>query len=208
MLDTYSGATCVIFIVGDPIAQVKAPAFATRTLRARGADAVEVPAHVRPADLAAFLDVAARMSNVDGVIAAVPHKFAIAPLCHAVSARAASIGAVNIVRRDAQGRWFGHRACVGRCRCARAVGARHRCRKARHASQQALAVQRDAAAGRNGQSARLRPRDQRDPDGHVAVRRPAGRYLASRSVSLRRRRGHGARSDVAHRHRASAAVPR
>lgn len=107
MLDTYSGATRVIFIVGDPIAQVKAPAFATRTLRARGADAVVVPAHVRPADLAAFMDVAACMPNVDGVIATVPHKFAIVPLCHAVSARAASIGAVNIVRRDAQGRWFG-----------------------------------------------------------------------------------------------------
>ncbi|SFP26796.1 shikimate dehydrogenase [Variovorax sp. 770b2] len=107
MLDTYSGATRIIFIVGDPIAQVKAPAFATRTLRARGADAVVVPAHVRPADLAAFMDVAARMPNVDGVIATVPHKFAIARLCHATSARAASIGAVNIVRRDAQGRWFG-----------------------------------------------------------------------------------------------------
>ena len=107
MLDTYSGATRVIFIVGDPIAQVKAPAFATRTLRARGIDAVVVPAHVRPADLAAFMDVAGRMANVDGVIATVPHKFAIVPLCHATTERAASIGAVNIVRRDAQGRWFG-----------------------------------------------------------------------------------------------------
>jgi shikimate dehydrogenase len=107
MLDTYNGATRVIFIVGDPIAQVKAPAFATRTLRARGADAVVVPAHVRPADLSAFMDIAARMPNVDGVIATVPHKFAMANLCHAMSARAMSIGAVNVVRRDALGRWFG-----------------------------------------------------------------------------------------------------
>ena len=38
MLDTYSGATRVIFIVGDPIAQVKAPAGVTRLLRERGAD--------------------------------------------------------------------------------------------------------------------------------------------------------------------------
>ncbi|VTU31856.1 Shikimate dehydrogenase [Variovorax sp. PBL-H6] len=107
MLDTYSGATRVIFIVGDPIAQVKAPAFATRTLRERGADAIVVPAHVRPQDLAAFMEVASRMPNVEGVIATVPHKFAMAGLCQAVAPRAASIGAVNVVRRGAEGRWFG-----------------------------------------------------------------------------------------------------
>lgn len=107
MIDTYSGATRVIFIAGDPIAQVKAPAFATRTLRERGADAIVVPAHVLAQDLAAFMATVARMPNVDGVIATVPHKFAIAGLCHAVTPRAASIGAVNVVRHDAEGRWFG-----------------------------------------------------------------------------------------------------
>lgn len=107
MLDTYSGATRVIFIVGDPIAQVKSPSAVTRMLRAAGADAIVVPAHVAPRDLPGFIATAGRMSNVDGVIATVPHKFAIAGLCDAVTARAASIGAVNVVRRGAGGGWFG-----------------------------------------------------------------------------------------------------
>ncbi|HEY2254208.1 MAG TPA: shikimate dehydrogenase [Variovorax sp.] len=107
MLDSYSGATRLIFIAGDPIAQVKAPQFLTRALQARAADRIVVPAHVHPVDLARFMDMVARMPNVDGVIATVPHKFAMAGLCHALSARAASIGAVNAVRRDAAGRWFG-----------------------------------------------------------------------------------------------------
>jgi shikimate dehydrogenase len=74
-LDGYSGATRVIFIVGDPIAQVKSPQGVTESLRARGADAIVVPAHVRPADLAVFFALAERMPNVDGIIVTVPHKF-------------------------------------------------------------------------------------------------------------------------------------
>jgi shikimate dehydrogenase len=107
MLDSYSGATRVIFIAGDPIAQVKAPAGVTRLLRERGADAIVVPAHVPAQDLAAFMATVARMPNVDGVIATVPHKFALAALCERVSDRARSIGAVNVARRDAGGGWFG-----------------------------------------------------------------------------------------------------
>jgi len=107
MLDTYSGATRVIFIVGDPIAQVKAPAGVTRLLRERGADAVVVPAHVLPCDLAGFVAVAARMPNVDGIIVTVPHKIAAADLCGALTPRARSIGAVNAMRRAASGGWLG-----------------------------------------------------------------------------------------------------
>ncbi len=107
VLDTYSGATRVLFIVGDPIAQVKSPAGVTQALRALGHDAVVVPAHVHPADLQAFFEVARRMPNVDGVIVTVPHKFAAAQLCDGLTPRARSIGAANVVRRDAQGGWFG-----------------------------------------------------------------------------------------------------
>jgi shikimate dehydrogenase len=107
MLDSYSGATRVIFIAGDPIAQVKSPAGVTRLLRERGGDKVVVPAHVKPGDLAAFLAVAQRMPNVDGVIATVPHKFDLAALCTETTSRARSIGAVNVARRAPGGGWFG-----------------------------------------------------------------------------------------------------
>jgi shikimate dehydrogenase len=107
MFDGYSGATRVIFIVGDPIAQVKSPQGMTEALRARGADAVVVPAQVKPADIDAFFALAGRMPNVDGLIVTVPHKFDAARLCSRLTARAHSIGAANVVRRDADGEWQG-----------------------------------------------------------------------------------------------------
>lgn len=107
MLDTYSGATRVLFIVGDPIAQVKSPAGVTRELRALGHDTIVVPAHVAPADLKAFFDMARRMPNVDGIIVTVPHKFAAAELSDHLTPRARSIGAANVVRRTADGGWQG-----------------------------------------------------------------------------------------------------
>src|ERR1700754_797861 len=69
-----SGATRVIFIVGDPIAQVRSPSGVTAALRAAGRDALVVPAHVAPADLPAFFAGVTPMRNVDGVIITVPHK--------------------------------------------------------------------------------------------------------------------------------------
>jgi shikimate dehydrogenase len=107
MLDSYSGATRVIYIVGDPIAQVKSPHGVTEAMRARGADVIVVPAHVKPADLDAFFALAQRMPNVDGIIVTVPHKFDAARLCAHVTARARSIGAVNVVRRARDDLWEG-----------------------------------------------------------------------------------------------------
>lgn len=111
MLDSYSGASRVIPIVGDPIAQVKSPSGVTRALRERGADAVIVPAHVAPADLATWVAAMQLQRNVDGIIVTVPHKFAVLPLCSELTPRARSIGAVNIMRRirldDPSSGWLG-----------------------------------------------------------------------------------------------------
>jgi branched-chain amino acid transport system ATP-binding protein len=105
VVEGYSGATRVVFVVGDPIAQVQSPHGMTEALRARGADVIVVPAQVRPADIEAFFALAARMPNVDGIIVTVPHKFDAARLAHQATARARSIGAANMVRRDVDGRW-------------------------------------------------------------------------------------------------------
>jgi shikimate dehydrogenase len=106
-LDDYSGATRVVFIVGDPIAQVKSPYGVTEAMRARGAEVIVVPAHVKPADLHAFFALTQRMPNVDGIIVTVPHKFEAARLSSHATARARSIGAANVVRRAADGTWEG-----------------------------------------------------------------------------------------------------
>lgn len=102
-----SGSTRVLFIVGDPIAQVKSPAGVTQALTERGRDAVCLPAHVVPQDLAEWVHGVSRARNVDGLIVTVPHKFAAFALCASTTERAAFLGAVNTLRRRPDGRWHG-----------------------------------------------------------------------------------------------------
>lgn len=102
-----SGATRVIAIVGDPIAQVKSPAGVTASLQALGRNAVVIPAHVAPADLADYARGMGRARNVDGLIITVPHKFAAFDLCASVTERARFLGAANTLRRNADGSWHG-----------------------------------------------------------------------------------------------------
>ena len=107
MLDNFSGATRVHLIVGDPIAQVKSPFGVTQAFESHGRDAICVPAHVAPADLVDWWAGAKRAQNIDGLIVTVPHKFACTAFCDVLSERAAFLGTVNTMRRDAQGRWHG-----------------------------------------------------------------------------------------------------
>ena len=65
-----------------------------------------VPAHVEPADFAAFMSAAKRMHNLDGFVITVPHKFAAFAHCDALSDRARFLNAVNVIRRD-HDRWIG-----------------------------------------------------------------------------------------------------
>ena len=102
-----SGATRLHFIVGDPIAQVKSPAGVSQAFHEAGRDALCVPAHVTPADLADWVTHMSKAKNVDGLIATVPHKFACFAHCATASDRAAFLGAVNTMRRNADGTWHG-----------------------------------------------------------------------------------------------------
>ncbi|MDR5762303.1 shikimate dehydrogenase [Caballeronia sp. LZ035] len=102
-----SGATRVYFIVGDPIAQVRSPAGVTAALRAQGQDAIVIPAHVAPADLDTFFAGLAPLQNCDGVIITVPHKFSATSFCSTLTDEGRFLGAVNMLRRNADGSWHG-----------------------------------------------------------------------------------------------------
>jgi shikimate dehydrogenase len=102
-----NGETRVLAIIGDPIAQVKSPAGVTRTLQERGCNAVLVPVHVAPADMDGFVNGASLARNIDGIIVTVPHKFSAYKHCASVTDRAQFLGAVNIMRRNADGGWHG-----------------------------------------------------------------------------------------------------
>jgi len=102
-----SGATRLYAIVGDPVAQVKSPDGVTASLRARGHDAVLIPAQVAPEHLTLFFDAATQLKNLDGLVITVPHKFASYRYCRSASERSSFLGAVNVMRRRKEGGWYG-----------------------------------------------------------------------------------------------------
>ena len=102
-----SGTTKVHLMVGDPVAQTKAPTALTREFAARRVDAVCVPAHVAAADFDALMDAAKRVRNVDGIVVSMPYKLAAAAHCDELSSRAGLLNCVNVMRRSADGRWAG-----------------------------------------------------------------------------------------------------
>lgn len=102
-----NGETLLYPIAGDPIAQVKSPGLLTGILRTRGVNALVVPAHVAPADYAAFVGSMKAMNNVGGLIATVPHKQATLGFCDHPTERAQFAGSVNVMNKRADGSWRG-----------------------------------------------------------------------------------------------------
>jgi shikimate dehydrogenase len=101
------GKTRLFAIVADPIEQVKAPQTINALLQSRGFNGVLVPAHVAAADLADYLKGLRSIKNFGGMVVTVPHKQAMVKLCDEVSDAARLVGAVNIVRRESDGRMVG-----------------------------------------------------------------------------------------------------
>lgn len=98
-----TGTTRVFLILGDPVAQVRAPEVFNALFRRHGADAVLVPAHVAAADFDAFARQALAARNIDGLWLAIPHKTAMVGLLDRCDALGRSAGAVNAARRNADG---------------------------------------------------------------------------------------------------------
>src|SRR6195256_5054004 len=107
MLPGLSAATRTHLIVGDPIDQAKSPAGLTRVFAARGADAVCMPMQVPAPDFDAFMAAAKCVRNIDGIVITVPHKFSASRHCETLSGRAQQLAAVNVMRRETDGRWSG-----------------------------------------------------------------------------------------------------
>jgi len=90
-------------ILGDPIAQVRAPELFNPLFRRHGIDAVLVPAHVAPADLAGFARHTLRARNIDGLWLTIPHKGSMFHLLDRCDPLGTVAQAVNAVRRNADG---------------------------------------------------------------------------------------------------------
>ena len=98
-----TGNTRLYGIVADPVSQVKTPQTMRKVFDQRGTDGVLVPMHVTPESLPAFVQGLRTILNFGGMIATVPHKTAMVDLCDDITPAARLVGAVNIVRRNADG---------------------------------------------------------------------------------------------------------
>ena len=99
-----TGTTRVFYILGDPVAQVRAPEVYNQLFQLHGVDAVLVPLKLPAAALPGFLEHGMKAENVGGFWATIPHKPALAALLNPTDPVAAIAGAVNAVKRHPDGR--------------------------------------------------------------------------------------------------------
>jgi shikimate dehydrogenase len=99
-----SGSTRVFLILGDPVAQVRAPEAFNHLFARHGVDAVLVPTKVSSANLASFVRHSLLAENIDGLWLTIPHKTAMVALLDECETLGRVAGAVNAVRRHADGR--------------------------------------------------------------------------------------------------------
>ncbi|GIG59293.1 shikimate dehydrogenase [Longispora fulva] len=102
---TITGQTRLVAVLGDPVAQVRAPALLNRLFAARGVDIVVIPAHVRPDDLGTVVRGLQATANVVGLLVTVPHKVNVLRYADVRSAAAELAGGANALRRLDDGTW-------------------------------------------------------------------------------------------------------
>ncbi|MEW6640367.1 MAG: shikimate dehydrogenase [Pseudomonadota bacterium] len=102
-----NGGMRLFGLFGDPVAQVRTPFPVTEMMRAAGSNAALLPMHVTPASLARVFGALREIRNFDGLVVTVPHKIAMAELVDDLTERARLAGAINLARRERDGRWRG-----------------------------------------------------------------------------------------------------
>jgi shikimate dehydrogenase len=102
-----TGKTQLYGIIGHPIGHVRVPMVFNERFERDGIDAVSLPLDSRPENFAAAVRGLQALENLRGFIVTAPHKQAMVALCDEVVGEAKLVGAVNTVRREADGRLVG-----------------------------------------------------------------------------------------------------
>ncbi|KUN00488.1 shikimate dehydrogenase [Streptomyces yokosukanensis] len=100
------GTTRLYAVLGDPVAQVQAPALMNPVFVELGIDALVVPVHARPHHLETVVRGLQRVENLDGMFVTVPHKAAVRGLADRCGPAVAIAGSANVLRREADGSWL------------------------------------------------------------------------------------------------------
>ncbi|MBX9612833.1 MAG: shikimate dehydrogenase [Burkholderiales bacterium] len=98
-----TGTTDTYLILGDPVEQVRAPESFNAVFARFGIDAVLVPVQIGPDDLLPFVRAAFKAPNIKGMWVTIPHKVAVTGVLDHCSEIARVAGAVNAIRRNADG---------------------------------------------------------------------------------------------------------
>ena len=101
------GKTEVYMILGDPVEQVRAPESFNLVFAVLGRNAVVVPAHVAADEAMGFVRAVFAARNLRGLLLTIPHKSVVMPMLAHVGPLARVAGAVNALRRNAQGEFEG-----------------------------------------------------------------------------------------------------
>jgi shikimate dehydrogenase len=100
-----NGATRLYAIVGDPIAQVRSPEVFSERFAAAGINAICVPVQIPAAQFEPIFASLLQLGNLDGVFITVPFKVRAMPFAQHLGTSARVVGAVNALRREADGSW-------------------------------------------------------------------------------------------------------
>jgi shikimate dehydrogenase len=102
-----TGATRLLTHLAHPTGHVRAPQMLNDAFRARGIDVVAIPVDVTPEHLHALVYGIRGWNNLAGLGVTMPHKQAMMTEVDEVVGLAGSIKAVNVVRREPDGRLVG-----------------------------------------------------------------------------------------------------
>ena len=102
-----TGATRLYAIIGDPIAQVRSPETFNAGFERHQRNAVLVPVHVPSTRFDPIVRALMALGNLDGLVVTVPFKARMAPFAARLGKTASIIGAINALRREADGSWSG-----------------------------------------------------------------------------------------------------
>ena len=102
-----TGTTRLYAIAGDPIVQVRSAEVFTQRFADEGIDAVLVPAQVSIDNFERVIPGLMALGNLDGLLITAPLKEKLVRFATRLGAAAACIGAVNALKREADGTWSG-----------------------------------------------------------------------------------------------------
>jgi len=99
--------TRLFYILGSPIAHVRAPVVWSALFKRYGVNALMLPADVTASNFNTAMKGLKATENVDGAIFTMPHKLAAMDHADMLTQRARRIGSINLLRRLADGTWEG-----------------------------------------------------------------------------------------------------